>query len=51
MPMGCGEQNMVLFTPIIYVMQYLTSTGQLDPGVKQKAINYMKSGKLSCLIQ
>ena len=23
MPRGCGEQNMVLFAPIIYVLQYL----------------------------
>lgn len=45
LPMGCGEQNMILFTPIIYVIQYLEATNQLEPAVKAKAISYMKSGK------
>ena len=44
MPMGCGEQNMVLFTPNIYVVQYLESTKQLQPSVKNKAVAFMKSG-------
>uniref|UniRef100_A0A8C3HL01 Alpha-macroglobulin-like TED domain-containing protein n=1 Tax=Chrysemys picta bellii TaxID=8478 RepID=A0A8C3HL01_CHRPI len=29
MPFGCGEQNMVLFAPNIYVLDYLNKTGQL----------------------
>ncbi len=28
MPYGCGEQNMVLFIPNIYVLDYLNKTGQ-----------------------
>lgn len=42
--MGCGEQNMILFTPNIYVTQYLEATNQLDPAFKVKAMNFMKSG-------
>lgn len=44
MPMGCGEQNMILFTPNIYVVQYLESTDQLQPAIQRTAISYMKSG-------
>ncbi len=47
MPMGCGEQNMILFTPNIYVVQYLESTGQLEPAIKKKAVGYMKSGMIT----
>ena len=46
LPMGCGEQNMILFTPIIYVMQYLEATNQLEASVKAQATGYMKSGEL-----
>ena len=47
MPMGCGEQTMILFAPNIYVLRYLTSTSQVTSGspIKTKAIEYMKSGK------
>ncbi|XP_061866688.1 LOW QUALITY PROTEIN: ovostatin-like [Colius striatus] len=41
---GCGEQNMVLFTPNIYVLYYLNITGQLSEEVKSKAIGYLVSG-------
>ncbi|XP_025026911.1 alpha-2-macroglobulin-like protein 1 [Python bivittatus] len=44
MPSGCGEQNMVLFAPIISVLQYLQSTGQLNEELKTKAMNYLQSG-------
>ncbi|NXX73862.1 OVOS protein, partial [Urocolius indicus] len=44
MPFGCGEQNMVLFAPNIYVLYYLNSTGQLSEEVKSKAIGYLVSG-------
>jgi len=43
--MGCGEQNMILFTPNIYVIQYLEATSQLETAFKSKAIGFMKSGK------
>ncbi|XP_075409473.1 pregnancy zone protein-like [Tenrec ecaudatus] len=44
MPYGCGEQNMALFTPNIYVLAYLSETGQLTEKIKSKAINYLTSG-------
>ncbi|KFQ34298.1 Ovostatin, partial [Mesitornis unicolor] len=44
MPFGCGEQNMVLFAPNIYVLNYLNKTGQLSKVVKYKAIEYLVSG-------
>ncbi|KFZ63747.1 Ovostatin, partial [Podiceps cristatus] len=44
MPFGCGEQNMVLFAPNIYVLDYLNKTGQLSEEVKAKAIGYLVSG-------
>ncbi|XP_033029742.1 ovostatin-like [Lacerta agilis] len=44
MPYGCGEQNMALFAPIIYVMEYLNATGQLDEETKSKSIGYLTAG-------
>uniref|UniRef100_A0A671E1W3 Alpha-2-macroglobulin n=1 Tax=Rhinolophus ferrumequinum TaxID=59479 RepID=A0A671E1W3_RHIFE len=44
MPYGCGEQNMVLFAPNIYVLDYLKETQQLTPEVKSKAIGYLNTG-------
>ncbi|KFP53125.1 Alpha-2-macroglobulin, partial [Cathartes aura] len=44
MPFGCGEQNMVLFAPNIYVLDYLNKAGQLSEEVKSKAIGYLVSG-------
>ncbi|NXX96850.1 OVOS protein, partial [Centropus bengalensis] len=44
MPFGCGEQNMVLFAPNIYVLDYLNKTGQLTEEVKSKAVGYLVSG-------
>ena len=37
MPYGCGEQNMLLFAPNIFVAQYLDATGQLKPEIMAKA--------------
>ncbi|ELK25142.1 Alpha-2-macroglobulin [Myotis davidii] len=45
MPYGCGEQNMVLFTPNIYVLNYLNETQQLTPEVKSKAIGFLNTGQ------
>lgn len=45
MPYGCGEQNMVLFAPNIYVLNYLNETQQLTSEIKSKAIGYLISGK------
>uniref|UniRef100_A0A452R6E2 Pregnancy zone protein n=1 Tax=Ursus americanus TaxID=9643 RepID=A0A452R6E2_URSAM len=44
MPYGCGEQNMVLFVPNIYVLNYLNETRQLTETIKAKAISYLISG-------
>uniref|UniRef100_A0A8V5FT09 Uncharacterized protein n=2 Tax=Melopsittacus undulatus TaxID=13146 RepID=A0A8V5FT09_MELUD len=44
MPFGCGEQNMVLFAPNVYVLDYLNKIGQLNEEIKFKAIGYLVSG-------
>ncbi|KAM9671515.1 pregnancy zone protein-like isoform 2-T2 [Trichechus inunguis] len=44
MPYGCGEQNMVLFVPNIYVLNYLRETRQLTEKIKSKAISHLISG-------
>uniref|UniRef100_A0A671E9R6 Alpha-macroglobulin receptor-binding domain-containing protein n=1 Tax=Rhinolophus ferrumequinum TaxID=59479 RepID=A0A671E9R6_RHIFE len=44
MPYGCGEQNMVLFVPNIYVLNYLNETRQLTEKIKSKAISYLVGG-------
>uniref|UniRef100_A0A452R401 Alpha-2-macroglobulin n=1 Tax=Ursus americanus TaxID=9643 RepID=A0A452R401_URSAM len=44
MPYGCGEQNMVLFAPNIYVLNYLNETHQLTPEVMSKAVGYLNTG-------
>ncbi|XP_010075937.1 PREDICTED: alpha-2-macroglobulin-like protein 1 [Pterocles gutturalis] len=45
MPHGCGEQNMVLFAPIVYVLQYLEKTRQLTPEIKERATRFLRKGK------
>ncbi|KAJ8397187.1 hypothetical protein AAFF_G00440210 [Aldrovandia affinis] len=44
MPYGCGEQNMLLFAPNIFVLQYLESTKQLTQKIKEKAVRFLESG-------
>ncbi|KAM4566570.1 alpha-2-macroglobulin-like isoform 2-T2 [Odontesthes bonariensis] len=44
MPYGCGEQNMVLFAPNIFILNYLNSTGQLTPKILEKARRFLESG-------
>ncbi|XP_018409165.1 PREDICTED: pregnancy zone protein-like [Nanorana parkeri] len=44
MPYGCGEQNMVLFAPNIFVLQYLEKTHQLTDEIKSKATELMEQG-------
>ncbi|XP_037630769.1 alpha-2-macroglobulin-like [Sebastes umbrosus] len=44
MPYGCGEQNMALLAPNIYILQYLENTRQLTPAIKEKATNFLTSG-------
>eukprot|EP00076_Gallus_gallus_P042135 XP_025007673.1 alpha-2-macroglobulin-like protein 1 [Gallus gallus] len=44
MPHGCGEQNMVLFAPIVYMLQYLEKTRQLTPEIKERATGFLRNG-------
>ncbi|CAO2606459.1 Mug1 [Lemmus lemmus] len=44
MPFGCGEQNMALFAPIIYVLKYLNETQQLTEKIKSEAFGYLNAG-------
>ena len=44
MPYGCGEQNMALLAPNIYILQYLQSTQQLTPNIMEKAAKFLTSG-------
>ncbi|CAK6984409.1 alpha-2-macroglobulin-like isoform X3, partial [Scomber scombrus] len=44
MPYGCGEQNMALLAPNIYILQYLKNTDQMTPAIKEKATNFLSSG-------
>uniref|UniRef100_A0A671UDQ6 Alpha-2-macroglobulin bait region domain-containing protein n=1 Tax=Sparus aurata TaxID=8175 RepID=A0A671UDQ6_SPAAU len=44
MPYGCGEQNMALLAPNIYILQYLRNTQQLTPAITEKSTNYLTSG-------
>ena len=44
MPFGCGEQNMILFAPNVYVTRYLKETDQLKPEIMAKAEHLMLVG-------
>ncbi|XP_034024094.1 alpha-2-macroglobulin isoform X2 [Thalassophryne amazonica] len=44
MPYGCGEQNMVLFAPNIFILNYLKSTQQLTDQILNKAKRFLESG-------
>uniref|UniRef100_A0A672YEJ6 Alpha-2-macroglobulin-like n=1 Tax=Sphaeramia orbicularis TaxID=375764 RepID=A0A672YEJ6_9TELE len=44
MPYGCGEQNIALMAPNVYILQYLNNTQQLSPGVREKASTFLSSG-------
>nr|XP_014706448.1 alpha-2-macroglobulin-like protein 1 isoform X1 [Equus asinus] len=44
MPSGCGEQNMVLFAPIIYVLQYLQKSGLLTEEIRSRAVGFLEIG-------
>lgn len=44
MPFGCGEQNMILFAPNIFILNYLKSTGQLTREIQDRATRFLKSG-------
>uniref|UniRef100_A0A8C8CH89 Alpha-2-macroglobulin-like n=1 Tax=Oncorhynchus tshawytscha TaxID=74940 RepID=A0A8C8CH89_ONCTS len=44
MPYGCGEQNMALLAPNIYILEYLRNTEQLTPAIRDKANTFLTSG-------
>ncbi|XP_049582718.1 alpha-2-macroglobulin-like [Syngnathus scovelli] len=44
MPYGCGEQNMALFAPNVYILQYLKDTQQLTPAIEEKSLKFLTSG-------
>jgi CD109 antigen len=44
MPFGCGEQNMILFAPDVFISRYLKETGQLKPEIMAKAEKLMITG-------
>ncbi|XP_066457061.1 alpha-2-macroglobulin-like [Eleutherodactylus coqui] len=44
MPYGCGEQNMVLFAPNVFVLQYLEKSNQLNNEIQSKAKRFLESG-------
>ncbi|MBI2854883.1 MAG: alpha-2-macroglobulin [Chloroflexi bacterium] len=44
MPFGCGEQNMIVFAPDVFITKYLKQSGQLKPEVMAKAEKLMLTG-------
>ncbi len=44
MPYGCGEQNMLLFAPDVFIARYLQETGQDKPELMAKAEALMLTG-------
>jgi CD109 antigen len=44
MPFGCGEQNMIVFAPDVYITKYLQESGQLKPEIMAKAEKLMLTG-------
>ncbi|HLC23039.1 MAG TPA: alpha-2-macroglobulin family protein, partial [Dehalococcoidia bacterium] len=44
MPFGCGEQNMIVFAPDVFITRYLKESGQLKPEIMAKAEKLMLTG-------
>ncbi|XP_054012298.1 murinoglobulin-1-like isoform X1 [Hylaeus anthracinus] len=44
LPMGCGEQNMILLVPNIHVIRYLDAAGIENPALRATAIKNMEKG-------
>ncbi|KAF5901964.1 alpha-2-macroglobulin-like, partial [Clarias magur] len=44
MPYGCGEQNIALLAPNIYILQYLENTEQLTTAIRERATGFLESG-------
>lgn len=43
-PFGCGEQNMIVFAPDVYITRYLIDSGQIKPEIMAKAEKLMITG-------
>uniref|UniRef100_A0A672KNV3 Alpha-2-macroglobulin bait region domain-containing protein n=1 Tax=Sinocyclocheilus grahami TaxID=75366 RepID=A0A672KNV3_SINGR len=43
MPYGCGEQNMAVLPPNIYILQYLENTEQLTSAIRERATECLNS--------
>lgn len=50
MPYGCGEQNMALLAPNIYILEYLQNTQQLTKAIMEKASNFLTSGEFTVIV-
>lgn len=44
MPFGCGEQNMMMMAPDVFITKYLEESGQLKPEIMAKAEKLMITG-------
>lgn len=44
MPVGCGEQNMILLAPDVMVLRYMKESGRLKPEVQAKAEQLLLTG-------
>ncbi|XP_056118834.1 alpha-2-macroglobulin-like [Rhinichthys klamathensis goyatoka] len=44
LPSGCGEQNMIILAPNIYILLYLEVTEQLTAAIRETATGYLQSG-------
>ncbi|XP_056097146.1 alpha-2-macroglobulin-P-like [Rhinichthys klamathensis goyatoka] len=44
MPSGCGEQNMIILAPNIYILLYLEVTGQLTAAIQATSTRYLQRG-------
>uniref|UniRef100_A0AAX7VM46 Alpha-2-macroglobulin domain-containing protein n=1 Tax=Astatotilapia calliptera TaxID=8154 RepID=A0AAX7VM46_ASTCA len=44
LPSGCGEQNMALLAPNIFILEYLKDTQQLTSTIEEKATSYLITG-------
>ncbi len=44
MPFGCGEQNMIIMAPGVYVAKYLIATGEMNPELMAKAEMMITTG-------
>lgn len=44
LPTGCGEQNMVRFTPAVHIIRYLSHTQQLSAQMERSLTEFITKG-------